>query len=198
MNTIQADIRSNTGTLVRAGMLLLWVCLYTGASGQVAGTSYLSFNVNIPQIALIDIEPQGNNSISFSVAPPGEAGNRFPDSGITNNALWLNYTNSRLVNGPLRNVTVMVLGDIPDGIILQLQASPRSSACGSGALGTPEGLLTLSDSPQALIAGIGGSFTGDGPGCGHQLNFTFRVHNYESLHHIQNRTIQLTYTLADN
>jgi hypothetical protein len=198
MKTIKANMRSNTGSYASAGMLLLLMFLFWGASGQVDGTTYLSFNVNIPQITLIDIEPQGNNNISFSVVPPSEAGNRFPESGVTNNSLWINYTNSRLVNGPSRSVIVQVLGDIPDGVILQLQASPRSATCGRGAFGTPAGLVTLSNSPQALISGIGGSFTGDGPGCGHQLTFTFKVTNYESLQYIQNRSLQLTYTLADN
>ena len=165
--------------------------------GQIAGTSYLSFNVNIPQIALIDIEPQGNNNITFSVIPPSEAGNRFPESGIVNSSLWMNYTNSRLVNGPLRNVNVAVLGTIPNGIELELLAMPHSTNSGRGAFGNPAGPRILSGTPQILISGIGGCFTGDGPGNGHRLQFTFRVTDYESLHHIQNLTLQLVYTLAD-
>lgn len=198
MNRIKENSRSATGTIFRAGIILGWLFLASGASGQVAGTSYLSFNVNIPQIALIDIEPQANNNITFSVVPPSEAGNRFPEAGIINNSLWMNYTNSRLVNGPLRTVNVAVLGTIPNGIELWLEAQNIVTVNGKGTFGSSTGPKILSNAPQPLITGIGGCHTGDGSGNGHRLIFTFKVTNYELLNYVQNHTLQLTYTLADN
>jgi hypothetical protein len=186
-----------TGTIFYAILMLVIFCP-AETKGQAIGTSTLVINAAIPQIALIDIEPQGNTSISFIISPAVEAGSQGNGAAITNNTLWLNYTNSRLQNGPFRNVMVEAAGNIPAGISLQVQASPRSGGCGKGVFGTPSGAVTLSNTPKVLITGIGGSHTGDGTGCGHNLTYTLLVTNFELLRHSQNNNLQITYTLADN
>ena len=61
----------------KSRMLLLLAVAVTVeivAGAQPPGTGYLVFNVNIPEVALLDIEPAGNTEISLIIAPPGEAG----------------------------------------------------------------------------------------------------------------------------
>jgi hypothetical protein len=170
----------------------------TSASAQLSGTGYLVFNVNIPEVALLDIEPAGNTEISLIIAPPGEAGKAPVLANSINNSLWLNYTSSRPANGPFRKVNVQLHGSLPPGITISLKASSRSELCGNGMFGIPNDEIVLSNTPQILISGIGGAFTGDGAGCGHRLNFTFNISQSELLQHTRNNIIQLTYTLADN
>lgn len=187
---------------VRSGMLcLLIVMLFmvTEAKAQSSGTSHLAFDVMIPEIALIDIEPAGNTNFTIHVNPATEAGEKPGTVGSAPNSdLWLNYTNSRTTNGPFRKVIVQVSGTIPLGTSLKLQASPRSATCGSGLFGIPAGTITLSNAPQVLISNIGGSYTGDGIGCGHRLNFTFQIDEFELIQYAQSTTLQVIYTLADN
>ena len=199
MNIPTFFTRSQFFRIIIVKVILTFAILFPSEThGQTIGSSTLVINASIPQIALIDIEPQGNANIHFMVAPATEAGSQGNTAAITNNTLWLNYTNSRLQNGPFRNVMVEASGTIPAGISLQVQASPRSGGCGKGVFGTPSGTVTLNNSPQVLISGIGGSHTGDGPGCGHNLTYTLRVTNFELLRHSQNNNLQITYTLADN
>jgi len=168
------------------------------SSAQTTGTGYFVFNVNIPEIALIDIEPAGNTNISLTVAPPGKAGEAPAFVNTFNNSLWLNYSNSRPANGPFRKVNVQLHGSLPPGITIRLKASPGSGLCGNGLFGLPNDEISLSNTPQTLISGIGGAYTGDGAGCGHRLNFTFNISESELLQYTQNNIVQLTYTLADN
>ncbi len=168
------------------------------SSAQTTGTGYLVFNVNIPEVALLDIEPAGNTNISLTFAPPGEAGEAPAFKNTSNNSLWLNYSNSRPVNGPFRKINIQLHGSLPPGITIRLKASPGSGLCGNGSFGIPNDEITLSNSPQTLISGIGGAFTGDGAGCGHRLNFIFTISESELLQSTQNNIVQLTYTLADN
>jgi hypothetical protein len=185
----------------KSRMLLLLAVLLTVeivAIAQSSGTGYLVFNVNIPEVALLDIEPAGNTEISLIIAPPGEAGKAPVLANSSNNSLWLNYTNSRSANGPFRKVNVQLHGSLPPGIAIRLKASPRSGLCGSGMFGIPNDEIVLSNTPQILISGIGGSFTGDGAGCGHRLNYTFTISESELLQYTLNAVIQVTYTLADN
>ncbi len=179
-------------------LLAALLTVETMSSAQQSGTGYLVFNVNIPEVALLDIEPDGNTDISLEVAPPGQAGEAPVLTNSSNNSLWLNYTNSRLENGPFRKVNVQLHGSLSPGIIIRLKASPGSGLCGNGMFGIPNDEIVLSNTPQTLISGIGGAFTGDGAGCGHRLNFSFSISESELLQYTQNNIVQLTYTLADN
>jgi hypothetical protein len=179
-------------------LLAVLLAVENVANAQSSGSGYLVFNVNIPEVAMLDIEPAGNTEISIIIAPPGEAGEAPVLANPSNNSLWLNYTNSRSPNGPFRKVNVQLFGSLPPGIAIRLKASPRSGLCGSGMFGIPNDEIVLSNTPQILISGIGGSFTGDGAGCGHRLNYTFTISESELLQHTMNTIIQVTYTLADN
>lgn len=178
--------------------MMVFLLAMTVAGVKAQTQANLVFQVSIPVVALIDIEPQGNNEILLVVPPPTEAGEGMDHSDIGDDRLWLNYTCSRAVNGPLRKVQVQVSGLIPPGLLIKLSASPASSGTGRGLFGTPGPLITLSNSAQTLINGIGGSYTGNGAGNGHQLRYSLEVGDYGLLEQVQNVSLQVTYTLVDN
>lgn len=177
-------------------LLLLFLILpLQGAFAQ--GSANLVFNVTTPRLALIDIEPSSNNNVTLQITPSPEAGEStgtFP----ANSDLWINYTCAKSNSDPFKKVNVQVNGTIPAGITLKIAAS-AATGFGRGQRGTPTGSpVTLSNTPQTLISGIGGSFTGDGIGNGHQLTFTIDIPNFNILNVSPNTTLQVIYTLADN
>jgi hypothetical protein len=179
---------------ILAAMVLLFLIVESSAQMQAS----LIFNLNLPDIALIDVEPKENNNITLSVPPPVRAGEGLDVSQVRNEELWINYTTSRRSNGAYRSVQVTMDGTIPAGMRIKLTASARAAGKGRGTFGTPAGTLTLGSSPQTLISGIGGCFTGDGINNGHQLVFTLEVTDYALIEQVQDANLLLTYTLVDN
>lgn len=169
-------------------------------SGQIfSSRQLLNFAVQIPEIALIDIEPGGAVNINLALSSPTEAGREMNTAIASDNSLWLNYSSSLTAGRTTtRKVNVQISGGVvPVGASIRLSASPFSGS-GKGTLGQPSGTITLSNSPQTLISGIGGCFTGDGINNGHQLNFSLVVSDYSLLDLAQSSTLQLTYTITDN
>jgi hypothetical protein len=175
-------------------LLLVWLANMQDLKAQ----PNLVFNVLIPEIALVDVEPEGNNSISLDLTPPAEAGSGSSGVSAINNSLWLNYTSSKSAGGTSKCVYVQAIGDIPSGVLIKLQASERSGAGGAGVFGTPVGSpVILNNSPQILISGIGGCYTGNGIGSGHQLRFSIEISDYSFLEIPDNSFVHISYTIAD-
>jgi hypothetical protein len=175
-------------------LLLVWLTCFQEIDAQ----PNLVFNVLIPEIALVDVEPEGNNSISLDLTPPAEAGSDASGVSAVNNSLWLNYTSSKSAGGPARSVYVQVIGNIPSGVQIKVQASERSGVAGAGIFGTPVGSpVILNNSPQLLISGIGGCYTGNGIGAGHQLRFSIEISDYSFLEIPGNSVVHISYTIAD-
>lgn len=169
-------------------------------SGQSSSSrQLLNFTVQIPEIALIDIEPGGAANINLTLSSPTEAGREMNTSVASDNSLWLNYSSSLAAGRTTtRKVNVQISGgEVPAGASIRLSAS-RYLGSGKGTFGQPSGTITLTNSPQTLISGIGGCFTGDGINNGHQLNFSLVVSDYSLLDLAQSSTLRLTYTITDN
>lgn len=168
--------------------------------GEVRAQSQASliFNLHLPDIVLIDVEPKDNNNITLNVPPPVRAGEGLDVSQVRNEELWINYTTSRRSNGTYRSVQVAMDGTVPAGMKIRLSASARAAGKGGGVFGSPAGSLTLGSSPQTLISGIGGCFTGNGVNSGHQLVFTLEVTDYALIEQVQDANLLLMYTLVDN
>ena len=179
---------------ILAAMVLLFLIGESSAQMQAS----LIFNLNLPDIALIDVEPKDNNNITLTVPPPVRAGEGLDVSQVRNEELWINYTTSRKNNGAFRSVQVAMDGTVPAGMRIKLTASARAAGQGGGIFGSPAGALTLGSSPQTLISGIGGCFTGNGVNSGHQLVFTLEVTDYALIEQVQDANLLLTYTLVDN
>ena len=165
--------------------------------------SYTS--VNIPEVALIDIESTtGSNNINITMNRTYEAG-KGSLGWWEDDTLWMNYSSVTGSSEPTREITAVITsGETPQGTKLELRANQYSSLSneGSGSFGTPTTTrISLSETPQAIITDIGSSYTGDGPENGHQLIYRIakkgksytadiRAGNYAP--------ITITYTMTDN
>lgn len=180
------------------GILAMAVMLFLFGESLAQSQASLMFNLQLPDIALIDVEPKDNNNITLTVPPPERAGEGLDVSQVRNEQLWINYTTSRRSNGAYRSVQVAMDGTVPAGMRIKLSASARAAGQGGGVFGSPAGALTLGSSPQTLISGIGGCFTGNGVNSGHQLVFTLEVTDYALIEQVQDANLLLIYTLVDN
>ena len=159
-----------------------------------------TLTVNIPEVALLDIE--GGASATLSPTAPTEAGNPIDFTADTDNSLWLNYS-SIIGTAPddSRTVKVSVAGTLPTGSNLIVTAG-AATAGGGGTKGTSAGAVTLAAvaTDYTVISGIGSCYTGDGASKGHNLTYslTESTANYGSLNFATDYTVTLTYTLSDN
>lgn len=179
--------------------LFCWVLLsllVLPAGAQVATDNH-SVGLTIPEIALLDVEPN-TSTISLALTPPTEAGLPLTAStAATNNSKWLNYTSALAPSSTNRTVTVQVTsGTVPSGINLLLQAGSYSGS-GAGTTGTSVGQIALNNTAQNLITGIGGCYTGDGSSTGHRLTYTLAISNYAQLNFSQSTNLQITFTISD-
>lgn len=148
-------------------------------------------SITLPIIAIIDIEPVG--SISFTFTIPTEAGK--PIMPITNNTKWLNYTSAITEGGISKKITAKISELIP-GLDIKIKALPFSGQ-GGGILGVPTNESILNLVSKDIITGIKGAYTGDGQNNGHQLNITLTPNTYSNLRTITNKNILITYTISE-
>ncbi|WP_185094993.1 hypothetical protein [Chryseobacterium taiwanense] len=156
---------------------------------SLAQTYTVSFT--LPQVALMDIEQ--TSSINLDLTKPTEAGNRLVNPS-NNTTKWLNYT-SAVASGGSRSISASITQLIP-GVDVKLQAAAASGS-GAGTLGTPSSQITLSTTPTTIISGIGGAYTGNGVGNGHQLTLSVSPNTYTNLN-TSNNTVTVTYTITDS
>lgn len=156
-----------------------------------------SLGLTVPEIALLDIEPD-NSALNLGFNIPTEAGLPIASSIGGANTKWINYTNSinPLVSG--RSIEVQISSNtLPPGIEIIMEISAYSGN-GGGEFGISSGLITLSTAPQTCIYNIGGSYTGNGVTNGHQLSYSLGISDYDLLDAHQSTIIELTFTLVDN
>ncbi len=83
----------------------------------------------------------------------------------------------------------------PSGIYLKLSTA-TVAGIGKGKLGSPSGILTLSSTPQTIVSGIGGAYTGDGNN-GYKLTYSLEIYDYKLLDFDQSAELSITLTLSD-
>lgn len=156
-----------------------------------------SVGLNIPEIALLDIEPD-NSALILSFNLPTEAGLPIVSSGGGTSPKWINYTNSLSPLVSSRSIEVQISnGVIPPGIEIIMDVSAYTGT-GAGLVGTSAGLITLSSAPQTCIYNIGGSYSGNGSNNGHQLTYSLGISDYDELDASQSTVIELMFTIIDN
>lgn len=160
-------------------------------SAQTTGSR--SINLNLSEVALLDIEPN-TSSISFSFAAPTEAGKSLVIPAV-NATKWLNYTSAIKTVTPKRVVSAQIDQLFP-GLFVKVQAA-AASGLGGGTLGTPLGKMTITTTPTAIINGIGGAFTGTGSNNGHLLTISLEVDDYSQLVKTTSKVITITYTISN-
>lgn len=159
---------------------------------------HVAVNFPMPQVSLIDIEPDSNNSINFSIMPGENPGSAPIIVNSHSKELWLNYTSSLTGFQSTRMVTAEIAnGTPPLGFKIFLEASAYYGN-GKGKLGTSAGKVELSQQPHPVILGIGNSFTGDGTNHGHRLIFNLEVSEYAEIKESDRASFTILYTLTDN
>jgi hypothetical protein len=152
----------------------------------------------LPEVALVDIEPGGDNRIRFTILPGTESGSAPTVQNSTDNSLWLNYSSALPASQNSRSITAEVAqGVVPGGLKLFLEAF-QFSGSGGGSPGQATGRIELSNQPRPIISGIGNCYTGDGTGTGHQLAFTLEISDYTEIESIGETSFVVLYTLTDN
>lgn len=161
-------------------------------------TGSVDVTLQIPSIALIDIEPSGNNSISFEVDPTLESGMEPRIQDASSQTLWINYSSALPITQSSRSIAAEITsGSLPEGINLSVEVSAYSGI-GLGSLGQSQGTVQLDNVPRTIIYGIGNSFTGDGVNNGHALSFFLDVDDFSKVRAVGVMQLTILYTISDN
>ncbi len=148
----------------------------------------------IPEIAILDIEPN-TNDIILDFNAPIEAGDQLEE--LSDNTKWLNYTSTVTKSGLLKNITAQIVSSIQiPGFKLELIVSNYSGG-GMGVLGTPVGIIDLTTTAQTIITGIGGCYTNTGANSGHRLEYNASINDYSIFEISATPTIDIIYTISN-
>ena len=161
-----------------------------------------NLSIDIPEVALLDLESEGDKAIKLGPKAPGEAGNALDFSEEQNSDLWINY--SSIVGSktePSRDITAQITsGKVPEGLVLSVQAG-KDAGMGDGEMGKAGEMIRLDDHAQEIIKGVGSAYTGNGPARGHQLTYVLSLDkkegSYARIDFDQSNTLAITYTLTD-
>lgn len=169
---------------------------------QDTATDNHTIGITIPEVAIVDIEPEASKNITMGFTAPDEAGLPITLTG-SNNTLWLNYSSIKSVADATRNVSVKLNALVP-GVDIKVTAATASGS-GAGTLGTPSAQLILSAADQTIVSGIGSAYTGDGASNGHNLTYELApgsgsgsVASYADLEATTTASATVTYTISDN
>lgn len=174
--------------------LILIICGFCAISsfGQVQRDINASFSLS--QVAMLDLEPN-NSTVTLNLSSAIEAGEKVKVVE-TENEKWLNFSSAVSSMAASRSISVQIDGQVPAGIYLKLSTSSYMGS-GKGVLGDPVGILTLTNTPQTIISGIKGAYTGDGINNGYKLTYSLEIYNYTLLDFNQTATLSITLTLSD-
>lgn len=189
----QTSMKKTTTTLCYSLLILIAIVLLSTNRLVAQYSGYHNICLRIPELALIDIEPN-TNPISLSIVAPREAGE--PASSSTDATKWLNCSSSLRSGAASRSILAQLQNSPPSGLSLMLEAS-NYSGNGAGAMGSSTGAISLTIAPQTIISGIGRGFTGNGANNGYQLNFSLSINNYQLLDANDTRSVTVIYTITD-
>lgn len=159
-------------------------------------------SIKIPEVAILDVEP-ASNSFTLQPTEPEEAGLALDFSKAINSELWLNYSSIVGSTSDKSRTIDVKIGDgaVPDGLLLKVTAG-ADNGTGDGKMGTPSALpITLSNTAQEIITGIGSCYTGSPEKNGHQLTYALELNtadgSYEKIDFDQSQTITIVYTISE-
>ena len=173
--------------------LVLYVFMLTVMNHTLfaQSTGSHSLKVKLREVSLLDIEPTG--SFELSIMPPRESGDDF--EGNVNASKWINYTSSKEEFSNSKSISVELGGNMPEGIQLKLIVS-QDSGWGQGDIGNSHGELIVTEISKEIISNIGGCYTGQGIGKGHNLQYQLIVDDYTNISKIDGEDILITYTIT--
>ena len=189
----------------------LFVTGVTMAQDGDNGVASHEVGINVPTIALVDVENANGEASNISLEPDVsslEAGSAVNFSTATDNSLWLNYTSivegsSNNGNGNNNNTRIITARisegatQLPAGLHLLLSAGGASTGNGERGQSVAD-KLELTGSPQDVITGIGSCYTETGENKGHQLTYTLDMDNsnYQTLA-AKTYTVTVQYTISN-
>jgi hypothetical protein len=177
----------------KVSLLFLVMVIGLTSFAQDSETASHTLTINVPEVAIIDLESSGTTNVSLSFIAPTEAGEGIV--GESNSDLWLNYSSIKSTANPTRTISVQVNQTVP-GADIKLSAAAHSGT-GKGTYGTPAGELTLTTSAQTLLNSIGSCYTGDGVSNGHNLTYSLVVgSDYSDLEKVT-EPVTVTYTISN-
>jgi hypothetical protein len=147
-------------------MLLFSVTVYSQSTVMV--------NLTLPSVAKMDVEPN-KNGFNLALTAPTEAGNGVT-SQTTNSTKWINFT-SAVSPCTSRTISANLSGTSLGGLDLKMGIANYSGG-GAGARGTSSSSIILTNSPQIIINGIGGAYTGNGINNGYKLTYSLNVTDF--------------------
>ena len=189
--------------LTRFTAVLVFLTLVSYVNAQDAEDANNTLSIDIPEVAIMDIESEGGQSISLIVEAPSEAGNMIDLTAAVDSSLWLNYSSvrSQAVESSRAIYAKVIGGSVPSGLKLRVKPQPYTGT-GDGDLGLPSNgtngrVLVATD--RKIIRNIKTCYTGDGAGNGHRLIYSleFRNNKYNKLDFDESNTVTVLYTITD-
>ncbi len=189
--------------LTRFTAVLVFLTLFSYVNAQDAEDANNTLSIDIPEVAIMDIESEGGQSISLIVEAPSEAGNMIDLTAAVDSSLWLNYSSvrSQAVESSRAIYAKVIGGSVPSGLKLRVKPQPYTGT-GDGDLGLPSNgtngrVLVATD--RKIIRNIKTCYTGDGTGNGHRLIYSleFRNNKYNKLDFDDSNTVTVLYTITD-
>ncbi len=183
--------------------LVLLICGTISLKAQDNATDAHEVNIKIPEVAILDIE--STSSTSFTLAPekPTEAGLALDFSEAKNTDLWLNYSSivgSTTQSERTIDVKIQDGSTVPEGLVLKVSAA-ADEGNGDGEMGTPVGEITLSNTAQDFIKGIGSCYTGSPAKNGHQLTYLLELNSadgsYGKIDFDESTSLKIVYTITE-
>lgn len=147
-------------------------------------------NFNIPSCALIEVLPAAVSQLpdNFQTSE-----NQSIEKILAN---WINYSAIVPLGGQHR-ITVSSLGsNLPVGSRILVKASEAMGNCG-GKTGKASEPIELNSYPQDIIQSIGSSYTGQGSGNGHLIEYLLLSEEGQAPPSVQGLTVVYTILPAD-
>lgn len=184
--------------ILKIVVFLVFLIIQTSPVFSQWGEGQINTRFSIPEIALIDIEPDQNKTINFNVLPASESGVSSSIQNVSNNTLWVNYSSAVSGINKKRSILAEIANGVStEGITIFLEASAYSGN-GKGQTGQPAGKISLSNLPKPIISGIGSCYTNDGINNGHLLTFSIEISDYSKIYSAGEKVFTVLYTISDN
>jgi hypothetical protein len=170
------------------GLFVFWFTLFSAQAQEST-----EVGVSMPEIAMLDLEPTGAE-VLLEIKSPNGAGT-FTKNANSIQSKWINYT-SAVRKGQVRDIFVQIeYGSVPPGMSMFVEAS--SVLGGAGQIGKTAGKMLLSYSPQRLVQGIGGAYTGNGAKNGHPLSYFLEINKVAELDYNASNKVGIVFTFID-
>jgi hypothetical protein len=180
-------------------LFLVFFSLLSSVSFAQTDKAEHKINVTIPEVALLGLVSETDKAVSMQPMMATEAGEAVVLNKISSSRIWVNYSSIISEATPSRKVVAVIQGELPKGLTLKVAASAFTGS-GKGKLGTPAGLVTLSNQPTDVIVDIGSCYTGKGINNGHYLTYQLEKEDDEKAYAMlsaQNTAVNVVYTLTD-